>query len=83
MTSCKEARFYLNTWCGVHSLDGNHNGVPCETLCHLVLIVNLREGTRWRELNISSSASCCDAGSQPQDGQDAFAEIPAGQRQDG
>ena len=45
MASCKEARFYLNT-CGVHSLDGNHDGVPCETLCHLVLIVNFREGTR-------------------------------------
>ena len=32
MTSCEEARFYLNT-CGVRSLDGNHDGVPCEKLC--------------------------------------------------
>jgi endonuclease YncB( thermonuclease family) len=32
MTSCEEAKFYLNT-CGVRSLDGNHDGVPCETLC--------------------------------------------------
>ena len=32
MTSCEEAKFYLNT-CGVGSLDGNRDGVPCETLC--------------------------------------------------
>lgn len=32
MTSCEEAKFYLNT-CGIGSLDGNHDGVPCETLC--------------------------------------------------
>ena len=32
MTSCEEARFYLNT-CGVSSLDGDKDGVPCETLC--------------------------------------------------
>ncbi len=32
MTSCEEAKFYLNT-CGVRSLDGNKDGVPCETLC--------------------------------------------------
>ncbi len=32
MTSCEEANFYLNT-CGVRSLDGNHDGVPCEKLC--------------------------------------------------
>jgi hypothetical protein len=32
MTSCEEAKFYLNT-CGVGSLDGNKDGVPCETLC--------------------------------------------------
>jgi len=32
MTSCEEARFYL-TQCGVRSLDGNSDGVPCETLC--------------------------------------------------
>ena len=32
MTSCEEAKFYL-TQCGVGSLDGNHDGVPCETLC--------------------------------------------------
>ncbi len=33
MTSCEEAKFYL-TQCGVGSLDGNKDGVPCETLCH-------------------------------------------------
>jgi len=32
MTSCGEAKFYL-TQCGVSSLDGNHDGVPCEKLC--------------------------------------------------
>ena len=32
MTSCEEAKFYLNS-CGVRSLDGNRDGVPCETLC--------------------------------------------------
>jgi len=32
MTSCEEAKFYL-TQCGVRSLDGNHDGVPCEKLC--------------------------------------------------
>ena len=32
MTSCAEAKFYL-TQCGVGSLDGNHDGVPCEKLC--------------------------------------------------
>ena len=32
MTSCEEAKFYL-TSCGVRSLDGNHDGVPCEKLC--------------------------------------------------
>jgi endonuclease YncB( thermonuclease family) len=32
MTNCEEARFYL-TKCGVSSLDGNKDGVPCETLC--------------------------------------------------
>ena len=32
MTSCEEAKFYLNT-CGVRSLDGNKDGVPCEKLC--------------------------------------------------
>jgi endonuclease YncB( thermonuclease family) len=32
MTSCAEAQFYLNT-CGVRSLDGDHDGVACETLC--------------------------------------------------
>jgi hypothetical protein len=29
MTSCREARFYL-TECGVNSLDGDRDGVPCE-----------------------------------------------------
>jgi hypothetical protein len=32
MVSCEEARFYLTT-CGVSSLDGNHDGAPCEALC--------------------------------------------------
>lgn len=32
MTSCEEAKFYL-TSCGVATLDGNRDGVPCETLC--------------------------------------------------
>jgi len=32
MSSCAEARFYLNA-CGVRSLDGDHDGTPCENLC--------------------------------------------------
>jgi len=32
MTSCAEARFYLNV-CGVRSLDGDHDGIPCENFC--------------------------------------------------
>jgi endonuclease YncB( thermonuclease family) len=32
MTSCEEARFYLNS-CGLSSLDGDGDGVPCEKLC--------------------------------------------------
>ena len=32
MTSCEEARFYLNR-CSVRSLDRDGNGVPCEALC--------------------------------------------------
>jgi endonuclease YncB( thermonuclease family) len=32
MRSCAEARFYF-TRCGLHSLDGNGDGVPCESLC--------------------------------------------------
>ena len=32
MTSCDEARFYL-TYCEVATLDGNHDGIPCEDLC--------------------------------------------------
>lgn len=32
MGSCAEARHYL-THCGVRSLDGNGDGVPCESLC--------------------------------------------------
>jgi endonuclease YncB( thermonuclease family) len=34
MTSCEEARFYLNQ-CGVVSLDGDGDGVPCERLCRI------------------------------------------------
>ena len=33
MTSCEEARFYLVS-CGVKSLDGDGDGIPCEKLCH-------------------------------------------------
>jgi len=32
MTSCEEAVFYLKQ-CGLHSLDGNGDGVPCNKLC--------------------------------------------------
>ncbi len=32
MTSCAEANFYLNT-CEVSRLDGDKDGVPCESLC--------------------------------------------------
>jgi endonuclease YncB( thermonuclease family) len=33
MTSCEEARFYLRS-CDLRRLDGDGDGVPCETLCH-------------------------------------------------
>ena len=33
MTSCDEARFYF-TRCGVKTLDGNHDGEPCESICN-------------------------------------------------
>lgn len=32
MNSCEEAMFYLNT-CGISSLDGNNDGIPCSKLC--------------------------------------------------
>lgn len=32
MSSCEEAKHYL-TQCGIKSLDGNGDGVPCEKLC--------------------------------------------------
>lgn len=32
MASCEEARFYL-TQCGLSRLDGDRDGVPCESLC--------------------------------------------------
>ena len=32
MASCEEARFYL-TQCGLSRLDGDKDGVPCESLC--------------------------------------------------
>lgn len=32
MSSCAEARFHLNQ-CGLQRLDGDGDGVPCETLC--------------------------------------------------
>ena len=33
MTSCDEAIYYLNS-CGVNSLDGDKNGIPCESICN-------------------------------------------------
>jgi hypothetical protein len=32
MKSCNEAKFYLNN-CGATGLDGNGDGVPCNSLC--------------------------------------------------
>jgi len=32
MTSCDEARYYLRN-CGLSSLDGDREGVPCESIC--------------------------------------------------
>jgi len=32
MSSCAEAKFYLNE-CGVGRLDRDHDGVPCESIC--------------------------------------------------
>jgi endonuclease YncB( thermonuclease family) len=32
MTSCEEAKFYLRE-CGLSRLDGDNDGVPCESLC--------------------------------------------------
>lgn len=32
MANCKEARFFLNT-CGLGRLDGDGDGVPCESVC--------------------------------------------------
>jgi endonuclease YncB( thermonuclease family) len=32
MTSCEEATYYL-TQCGIKTLDGNGDGVPCDKLC--------------------------------------------------
>ena len=32
MASCEEAKFYLKV-CGLQRLDGDGNGIPCETLC--------------------------------------------------
>lgn len=32
MTSCDEAKFYLKQ-CGLQTIDGNHDGVPCEKIC--------------------------------------------------
>jgi len=32
MANCEEARFYFER-CGVHTLDGNGDGTPCESLC--------------------------------------------------
>lgn len=35
MVSCEEARYYL-AQCGIQTLDGNGDGVPCEKLCAAV-----------------------------------------------
>lgn len=32
MLSCAEARYYMNN-CGLGRLDGDGDGIPCETLC--------------------------------------------------
>jgi len=32
MRSCAEASYYLER-CGLHRLDGDRDGIPCETLC--------------------------------------------------
>ncbi|ADE10899.1 thermonuclease family protein [Sideroxydans lithotrophicus] len=32
MESCEEANFYF-MHCGIKTLDGNHDGMPCESLC--------------------------------------------------
>ncbi len=32
MATCEEARFYFEQ-CGIHSLDGDGDGIPCESLC--------------------------------------------------
>lgn len=32
MSNCQEAEFYLNS-CGLSTLDGDGDGIPCETLC--------------------------------------------------
>jgi endonuclease YncB( thermonuclease family) len=32
MATCEEARFYFEQ-CGAHSLDGDGDGIPCESLC--------------------------------------------------
>ncbi|MEJ1959491.1 MAG: thermonuclease family protein [Nitrosomonadales bacterium] len=32
MASCEEAKYYF-TVCGVKTLDGNHDGMPCDKLC--------------------------------------------------
>jgi endonuclease YncB( thermonuclease family) len=36
MTSCAEARFYLEK-CGLTRIDGDGDGVPCESLCSVIL----------------------------------------------
>lgn len=32
MSSCAEAKFHLRE-CGMHKLDRDHDGVPCESIC--------------------------------------------------
>ena len=43
----------------------------------------LTRDSSGRQQHQQGSAGCCDVGSQPQGGQDALAEMPAGQRQGG
>ncbi len=32
MINCNEAKFYLKN-CGLHRLDGDKDGIPCESIC--------------------------------------------------
>ena len=47
MTNCEEVKFYLNEY-GLSGLDGNNDGVPCETVCRWFLIVRVRSNSAFR-----------------------------------